>query len=89
MKLIRTKFESGERYSLLIDDNGVPNWYPTLFATSKLRNSAKASNTIEAYLNAVKLLLEWCHTNNILLEETFLKKQFLTTEQIEADGGCH
>ena len=83
MKLIRTKFESGERYSLLIDDNGVPNWYPTLFATSKLRNSAKASNTIEAYLNAVKLLLEWCHTNNILLEETFLKKQFLTTEQIE------
>jgi hypothetical protein len=30
MKLIRTKFESGERYSLLIDDNGVPNWYPTL-----------------------------------------------------------
>ena len=83
MKLIRTKFESGERYSLLVDDEGMPIWYPTLFATSKLRNSAKAPNTIEAHLNAIKLLIEWSHSSNIVLEEIFSAKQFLTTEQIE------
>ncbi len=83
MKLIRTKFKSGERYSLLVDDKGMPIWYPTLFATSKLRNSAKAPNTIEAHLNAIKLLIEWSHSSNIVLEEIFSAKQFLTTEQIE------
>lgn len=83
MKLTRTKFMSGERYSLLVDDKGVPAWYPTLFATSKLRNSAKAPNTIEAHLNAIRLLLEWSRSENLILEDLFSKNQFLTTEQIE------
>ena len=39
-RLKRVKFDSGERYSLLIDNDGIPLWYPTLFATSQLRNAA-------------------------------------------------
>ena len=53
------------------------------FCYEQTQNSAKAPNTIEAHLNAIKLLIEWSHSSNIVLEEIFSAKQFLTTEQIE------
>ena len=83
-RLKRVKFDSGERYSLLIDNDGIPLWYPTLFATSQLRNAAKAPNTIEAHLNAIKLLFEWTNSNRIDLRQSFLTLKFLTVEQIES-----
>lgn len=83
MKLTRTKLASGERYSVLLDEKGVPAWYPTLFATSQLINKAAAPNTIEAYLNAIRLLLEWCNSSGIVLEELFSSNRFLAAEQVE------
>ena len=84
-KLRRVKFESsGERYSLLTGSDGLPLWYPTLFATSQLRNAAKAPNTIEAHLNAIKLLLEWTNSHEIDLKQSFSTMKFLTVEQIES-----
>lgn len=85
VKLRRVKFESsGERYSLLTGSDGLPLWYPTLFATSQLRNAAKAPNTIEAHLNAIKLLLEWTNSHEIDLKQSFSTMKFLTVEQIES-----
>ena len=85
LKLTRVKFESsGERYSMLTGSDGLPLWYPTLFATSQLRNAAKAPNTIEAHLNAIKLLLEWTNSHEIDLKQTFSAMKFLTVEQIES-----
>ena len=85
LKLTRVKFESsGERYSLLTGSDGLPLWYPTLFATSQLRNAAKAPNTIEAHLNAIKLLLEWTNSHEIDLKQSFSTMKFLTVEQIES-----
>ena len=85
LKLTRVKFESsGERYSLLTGSDGLPLWYPTLFATSQLRNAAKAPNTIEAHLNAIKLLLEWANSHEIDLKQSFSTMKFLTVEQIES-----
>ena len=85
LKLTRVKFESsGERYSLLTGSDGLPLWYPTLFATSQLRNAAKAPNTIEAHLNAIKLLFEWANSHEIDLKQSFSTMKFLTVEQIES-----
>lgn len=85
LKLKRVKYESsGERYSLLTGSDGLPLWYPTLFATSQLRNAAKAPNTIEAHLNAIKLLFEWTNSNEIDLKQSFSTMKFLTVEQIES-----
>lgn len=85
IKLTRVKFESsGERYSMLIGSDGLPLWYPTLFATSQLRNAAKAPNTIEAHLNAIKLLIEWTNYHEIDLKQSFSTMKFLTVEQIES-----
>lgn len=85
LKLTRVKFESsGERYSLLTGSDGLPLWYPTLFVTSQLRNAAKAPNTIEAHLNAIKLLFEWANSHEIDLKQSFSTMKFLTVEQIES-----
>jgi len=41
-------FSDGERYPLLIDGQGLPLWYPTLFTTTQVRNASKAPNTMAA-----------------------------------------
>lgn len=84
MKLVHTVFKNGERYPLLRGEDGVPLWYPTLYATSQLRNAAKAPNTIVANLTAVRLLLIWCDEENIDIETHFSKGDFFTTQQVES-----
>ena len=37
--------EGGERAPFLLDDSGVPMFYPTLFTTVRLRNAGAAVNT--------------------------------------------
>lgn len=39
-------FAEGERVPMLHDEQGIPLFYPTLFATSQLRNAGAAVNTI-------------------------------------------
>lgn len=36
----------GERVPMLLDNRGLPLFYPTLFATSRLRNGGTAVSTI-------------------------------------------
>lgn len=43
-------FGDGERVPMLHDGQGVPLFYPTLFATSKLRNAGAAVSTIRSKL---------------------------------------
>ena len=52
-------FPGGERMPLLLDGNGVPLFYPTLFATSQLRNRGDAVNTIRNKLAAIEVLHRW------------------------------
>ncbi len=49
----------GERVSVLVEDDGLPAYYPTLFATSQLRNSSQAAGTIRQKLSALKVLTRW------------------------------
>ena len=45
----------GERVPMLQDEQGLPLFYPTLFATSQLRNAGAAVNTIRK-----SSLTSWC-----------------------------
>ncbi len=51
--------QDGERVSLLVNSDGLPVYYPTLFATSQLRNASQAAGTIRQKLNVLKLLSCW------------------------------
>ncbi len=72
----------GERVPFLLDDRGVPLFYPTLFATTQLRNRGAAVNTIKNKLADIVVLLRWEAINHRNLLQEFRKGKFLRTEDI-------
>ncbi|MFP8966469.1 site-specific integrase [Pokkaliibacter sp. CJK22405] len=80
--LMRFRGENGERFSVLNDKDGMPLFYPTLFATWTLRGSSLAANSITNTLNALKLLLVWEFERELDLESNFRNGKFLNYNQI-------
>ena len=72
----------GERVPMLHDEHGVPFFYPTLFATSQLRNAGAAVNTIRNKLADLVVLLRWEQTNHRDLITEFRGGRFLTVADI-------
>lgn len=67
----------GERVPFLLDDSGIPMFYPTLFATVRLRNAGAAVNTIRNKLADILVLLLWeAHSQRDLIAE-FTQSRFL------------
>lgn len=77
-------FPDGERFPMLVDATGSPNWYSTLFATTQIRNSSQAANTIHAALSSVRHLFAWAKQQSLDLEERFALRKFLTFGEIES-----
>ncbi|MDE2420853.1 MAG: site-specific integrase [Gammaproteobacteria bacterium] len=77
-------FSNGERYPFLIDDQGIPLWYPTLFTTVRFRNVSMASNTILSVLSSIRVLMAWAQLNDVDLEARFLNKRFLSQQEVES-----
>lgn len=73
----------GERWGMLLDGQGMPVFYPTLFNTCKLRNAGKSASTQEQYLTSIKWLLEYCDDNSVDLVQRILSKKFLTTGELD------
>lgn len=82
--LTNMKFENGERYPILLGPNGSPEWHPTLFVTSYYRNASKAPGTAYAALSAIRQTLRWADGKNLELVARFLRREFLTTNEIES-----
>lgn len=74
----------GERWAMLLDQSGMPAFYPGLFVTTVLRNKGKATATQEQALTAIKALLEFCDAKNINLIERIQSRIWLTTGELEA-----
>lgn len=56
MRVFDTVLKSGERYSVLIDEYGLPDWWSSLWVMEKLRPKGEAANTISTKLRAVLIL---------------------------------
>lgn len=83
-KLIVDIDPHGERWAMLLDNTGMPAFYPTLFSTSKLRNRRLSTSTQEQFLTAIKILLEVCDEHKIDLVDRIQKRRFLTTGEMDA-----
>ncbi len=83
-RLSRTTFANGERYPILLNSVGCPEWYPTLFATVRYRNTSKAFNTAYAALSAIRQVYRWSRSQEINLADRFRKRQILLTNEIES-----
>ena len=77
-------FPDGERFPMLVDAMGSPNWYSTLFATTQIRNASQAANTIHAALSSVRHLFAWAEQKTVDIEARFASREFLTVSEIES-----
>lgn len=82
-RLTRFIRPNGERYPILVEQDNMPVFYPTLFATAKIRNAGRAANTMDQYLTSIKVLLGWSDENGIDLVSRILTQQFLTTGELD------
>lgn len=72
----------GERVPMLHDEQGVPLFYPTLFATTQLRNAGVAVNTIRNKLADITVLLRWEQRQGRDLLAEFTQGHFLTVADV-------
>lgn len=84
LRITYVRFEGGERYPIMRGAGGMPEWYPTLFSTSRYRNASKAPQTAWAALGAIRSLLWWAEHESIDLEARFRRRIFLTHIELEA-----
>lgn len=67
---------------MLQDGQGVPLFYPTLFATSQLRNCGAAANTIRNKLADIVVLLRWEQRHRRDLVAEFTQGKFLSLADV-------
>lgn len=80
----RFQAESGERFLILVDDAGMPLYYPALYVTAVLRGGNLATNTIRHALTAIKLLYAWGNYYSIDLESRFKRSELLFQHEIHS-----
>ena len=76
--------DGGERLSMLIDEAGMPLYFPTLFITTQIRNAGRSANTISAYLSAIRRLYIWARASQIDIEQRISRRCFLTDSEVES-----
>lgn len=75
-------FGDGERVPLLHGSDGLPLFYPTLFATSQLRNAGVAVNTVRNKLADIAVLLRWEEQQNRDLISEFQRGRLLSLADV-------
>jgi len=69
---------------MLHDEQGLPLFYPTLFATSRLRNAGGAVNTIRNKLSDLVVLMRWEQEYGRDLIAEFHSGRFLTVADVDS-----
>jgi integrase len=77
-------FKSGERFSMLLNDAGVPLYEPTVFVVAEVRNRHRASNTIANALGAISIFHGFLGDNGIDLSSRLGDGKLLDIGEIEA-----
>lgn len=84
LSIRRFKSLGGERFALLVDEGGMPLFYPSLYVTSHMRGASLALNTILNALNAIKALYAWQEDQKIDLELRFSKGELLESYEVHS-----
>ena len=82
MHLVVRRWTSGERVAMLLDEHGIPLYWPTLFSTVRLRYAGLAVNTIKNKLSDLKVLLLWQRLHRRCLETEFAAGTFLSDADV-------
>lgn len=74
-------FSNGERYPILMDSDGIPDYWVTLYVTEKLRPTQTQSAIINTLGHLIHLKL-WEEINSRNLVEEFIECKFLSNEDV-------
>lgn len=80
----RFKGESGERFAILIDEFGMPLYYPALYVTAQMRGASLSINTIDNALSALKAMYAWQSYYGLDLESRFKRSELLVGHEIHS-----
>jgi integrase len=80
----RFQGESGERFSILVDDTGMPLYYPALYVTAEMRGGSLSINTINNALSALKAMCAWQDYYGHDLESRFKRSELLCRHEIHS-----
>ncbi|MCV2353566.1 tyrosine-type recombinase/integrase [Paucibacter sp. B2R-40] len=83
-RLKTSLFGSGERAAFLVDSDGLPEPYSTLYVTMKLRNAGHSVSTQIAELNAINVLFAHAAEAGIELVPRFKAGDYLDRVECEA-----
>lgn len=78
-----TRHQNGERFLNLLDKDGVPMFWPTLWTLTDLRASGKSINTISQALIALKVVYEFLDEYQIDLDARLQSATFLERHELE------
>jgi hypothetical protein len=82
VKLLVSK--RGERFPVLLADDGMPLFYPTVYEAAMRRQVHLASATLSIDLSAIKFLYTWAALNNVDFEKRFHQGEFLDTSEVQS-----
>jgi integrase len=80
-KVTHTIFADGERYPMYVNDNGIPDFWITMFVSAKLRTSHTASS-IENFIRDIDHLRRWEKVEKRDLISEFTSGRLLTQEDV-------
>lgn len=80
----RIKSSNGERFIVLVDERGMPLFYPALYVTVHLRGRSLAVNTIQNALDALKALYAWQSYYGIDVELRFSCGELLQSHEVHS-----
>lgn len=83
MRIERIRMTSGEMYSVLLDDSGLPLPYPNLFVTVHHRNRSDSSNTCYAAFEHLRYFYEICDFLDIDIIQRCITGDFLSKPEME------
>lgn len=74
----------GERYATLVDQAGIPLFYPTLYITTQLRNRSLSYSTLVNEAGAINVLLQLFHERGIDIHKRMEEGKLLKEHEIDA-----
>jgi integrase len=75
---------NGERLIVLVDESGMPLFYPALYVTVHMRGRSLAVNTIQNALNAIKALYAWQSYYSHDIESSFSRGELLQAHDVHS-----
>ena len=77
-------FQNGERFPILLGDDGKPLFYPNLYIVVSKRSANVAAKTLAQTERAIMLLVQWAMLEGFDIHQRFKTGQFLVLHEIES-----